>query len=418
MEKEWLRSSPDIVVYLPKGNNDGDNEHFNVFKAPKSEELLALWTQSSVEGRGDNRAVLARSMDGENWSKPIIITGKGAGRKERQASWAFPIVSKTGRIYCFYTKELEKTDERQSSGAMGCAYSDDNGHTWKFGKDINVPKNKYDNPDPSIPPNWIVWQKPIRDGRGHWIAGYTQTSSETVVKRPSRNWPDTDSRCAFIRFVNIDEGPDPKDLKIMWFPTDIEGLEVPHKIYPHISVCQEPALMLLPDRRLFTVMRTMTGYIWYSVSDDGGATWRKPEVLRYKNGGEKIPNPIAPCPLYSLSDGRFLLVYNNNNGKKGKYDQFRKKWNVNQLNFLRNPAYIAVGEFRPKAHQPVWFSKPKQILDTDGIKFGPKGTASIAMYPCLTEYKRKHVLWYPDRKHFLLGKYITGEMLADMTVPE
>jgi hypothetical protein len=30
---------------------------------------------------------------------------------------------------------------------------------------------------------------------------------------------------------------------------------------------------------------------------------------------------------------------------------------------------------------------------------------------------RKRILWFPDRKMFLLGKYITDEFLADMKVP-
>ena len=191
---EWERTKPDIVVYLPRGVNDGDNEHFLVFKAPKSDEFLALWTQSSVEGHGDNRAALARSLDGEQWSDPIIIAGSCSGRNERQASWAFPIVANTGRVYCFYTKQLDVWDSSQASGAMGCAFSDDNGHTWEFGPDIAVPRTKYDNPDAKIPPNWIVWQKPIQDARGRWIAGYTRTSSVKAVPKPGRNWCDIRSR--------------------------------------------------------------------------------------------------------------------------------------------------------------------------------------------------------------------------------
>ncbi len=122
-QHEWFRSNPDIIVYLPKGNSDGDNEHFLVFEAPKSNELIAIWTQSSVEGRGDNRAVTARSADGIVWSEPRLIAGTAPGGAGMQASWAFPIVSEAGRIYCFYTKETERTDPRmrQSSGALGCA---------------------------------------------------------------------------------------------------------------------------------------------------------------------------------------------------------------------------------------------------------------------------------------------------------
>ncbi|GAH18610.1 unnamed protein product, partial [marine sediment metagenome] len=103
-------------------------------------------------------------------------------------------------------------------------------------------------------------------------------------------------------------------------------------------------------------------------------------------------------------------------GRLGSYSQFKSHWEVNQLNFIRHPAFIAVGEFRANAHQPVWFSKPKQILNTDGIPVGPKGTAEIATYTSLTEYKGKRLLWYPDRKYYLLGKYIGDELLADMVV--
>ena len=61
---DWKRSKPDVVVYLPKGGSqhDGDNEMFIVFKAPKSDELLGMWTQSSVEGRGDRREMHERVL--------------------------------------------------------------------------------------------------------------------------------------------------------------------------------------------------------------------------------------------------------------------------------------------------------------------------------------------------------------------
>jgi len=53
-EEEWRRSKPDVIVYLPKGveHNDGHNEMFMVTPSGKSDELLGMWTQSSVEGRG------------------------------------------------------------------------------------------------------------------------------------------------------------------------------------------------------------------------------------------------------------------------------------------------------------------------------------------------------------------------------
>ena len=58
-EEEWQRSKPDVIVYLPKGveHHDGDNEMFMVAPSGKSDELIGIWTQSSVEGRGDNQTL-------------------------------------------------------------------------------------------------------------------------------------------------------------------------------------------------------------------------------------------------------------------------------------------------------------------------------------------------------------------------
>lgn len=418
---DWKRSKPDVVVYVPKGegNSDTDNEHFLVFPSPAGDELLAVWNQSSCEGRGDNHVVLARSRDGVKWSDPMFVCGTHTGTSETQASWPFPVVAKTGRIYIFYTKQGKLNDGNpQGCGTMGCCTSDDVGRTWTQGPDIPMPRNQFDNPDPQVPSNWIVWQVPIRDRHGRVFAGYTQMTSRAVQPREvAKYWYKWVGRCMFMRFDNILEGPPPEKLKITWLPDDPTNVEVTHPNtgLPH---CSEPSIVLLPDGRLFSTMRTWTGHIWYTVSEDDGHTWRKPEVLRYRDGGEPVKHPLAPCPIYKLQDGRYLLLYHNNDGKLGEYDQLQKDWKTNQLCYIRHPAFIAVGEFRPKAHQPIWFSQPKQILDTDGIVLGPKGTSEIATYTSLTEWKGKRVLWYPDRKFYLLGKYLPDELLADMKAPE
>ena len=428
---DWKRSQPDVTVYLPRaGENqyDGDNEMFLVFKAPKSAELLGMWTQSSVEGHGDNRIMLARSGDGVHWTEPQRIAGTPPGEKPGPkyppAVWGVPIVSRTGRIYCLYQTAKQpggRGDTNVTSGTgggLGSLYSDDNGVTWTVGADISLPRNRFDHPNPAIPKSYWLWTTATRDRQGRHLLGYTASTSQAVQKSPSKLWVHRDTRCAFARLENIDDGPEPKDLKITWLPTNTEGLEVPNRVFPDMSVAQEPCVVLLPDGRLLVAMRTMAGAIWYSVSDDDGATWRKTEPLRYRDGGDPIAQPLAPAPLYPLADGRFLLVFHNNDGTHGGYSQWKTNWPVNQANYLRNPAFIAVGEFRPKAHQPIWFSPPKQILDTQGIIVGPKKTAEIATYPSLTEWRGQRVLWYPDRKYYLLGKYIPDELLAELLVPD
>ncbi|MBT4099807.1 MAG: exo-alpha-sialidase, partial [Gemmatimonadetes bacterium] len=119
-KNEWQRSEPDAVVYIPRGTGDEDNEHFLVFEAPDN-GLLALWTQSSCEGRGDNRLMLSRSPDGDGWSEPRRVAGARPQSDDLQASWGFPIVTRSGRIYVFFTREKPVIDNnRQGSGAMGC----------------------------------------------------------------------------------------------------------------------------------------------------------------------------------------------------------------------------------------------------------------------------------------------------------
>src|SRR5690606_4547797 len=137
---------------------------------------------------------------------------------------------------------------------MGCIYSDDNGYNWTAPEEIPMPRSRFDNPDPSVPKNWIVWQKPILDHEGKWFTGYTQWTSNAVMKS-EKNWVNTDSRSYFMRFLNLEEAPLPKDIEIEWLPKGDRGLEVENPVYPHMSVAQEPAVVLLPDGRLFTVMR-------------------------------------------------------------------------------------------------------------------------------------------------------------------
>ncbi|MBT5605785.1 MAG: hypothetical protein HN742_30490, partial [Lentisphaerae bacterium] len=83
----------------------------------------------------------------------------------------------------------------------------------------------------------------------------------------------------------------------------------------------------------------------------------------------------------------------------------------------RRPAYIALGEFRPGADQPVWFSESKLLMDNDGVRLGPLERLECGCYSSFTTRGGNNVLWHPDRKFFLLGKQITDDFLADLSVP-
>lgn len=415
---EHRRTDPDRVVFHPDGREKyvGDNEHLMVFRAGREEGLLAVWTQSSCEGTGDNHIVISRSRDGRTWDTPRYVTGARDGEPHGrgQASWAFPIVSRGGRLYLFYLRQLSIWDNgHNGSGGLGCMFSDDDGRTWSGETLLPMARSRHDNPDPRYPKNWIVWQKPIRDGKEKHIAGYTLCTSRAhrIVDPVPDRWVNQDSRCYFMRFENIDEEPDPADLRITWLPDGDMGIEVENGMLPFMSTAQEPALALLPDGGLFCLMRTMTGSVQYSVSKDDGRHWSTALPLRYRDDGDVMPHPMSPCPIYGLERGLFLLAFHNNPGERLGFSQWKEKWDDNEANFFRNPLFLAVGRHHPEARQPIWFGRPHNFLDTADIAVGPKRTAETGTYTSLTEYGGETVFWYPDRKYYLLGKRIPPSLL-------
>jgi hypothetical protein len=77
--------------------------------------------------------------------------------------------------------------------------------------------------------------------------------------------------------------------------------------------------------------------------------------------------------------------------------------------FHRRPIYRVTGRFQPGADQPVWFDQPKWFMDHNGVSLGKPGTAGrldLALYSSFTVRQGQPVLWYPDRKFFLLGRKV------------
>ncbi|HPR75372.1 MAG TPA: sialidase family protein [Oscillospiraceae bacterium] len=416
---EYLRTRPDVTLFNPNGEEDyiGDNEHLLVTVSPDGGELLAFWTQSSCEANGDNHIVISKSRDGIHFTSPEYITGTKRGQLHNQSSWGFPVLSLKGRIYLFFTKELDIFDNNYSgSGAMGCLYSDDGANTWSKESLIPMPRSRHDNPDVSKPKNWIVWQKPIRDAKGKHFVGYTLVTSHAHgIKDPDQSrWVNADSRCYFMCFENLDENPEPKDIKITWLPDDDKGIEVRNKTLPDMSTAQEPAVTLLLDGRIFCIMRNTTGYIQYYLSSDNGHTFTDPKPLRYCDGGPKIKHPMSPCPIYDVGGGHYLIAFHNNAGTHLGFSQYAENWPCNMANFYRNPLYIAVGKFSPESEQPLRFGKPYKFLDDDDIAVGPKQTAETGTYTSVTDFNGKLTFWYPDRKYYLLGKYLSPELITKL----
>jgi hypothetical protein len=420
-------TKPDFVVFVPDAAadvSDTGNEHFLAFDGPDG-SLMAVWTQSSVENFStntppDQHIVFARSADeGKTWTKPLIIAGPRRAGDGHMASWAYPLVSKKGRVYVLYSQSLGIYDTfMHHTGWLHGIFSDDGGATWSKPQNVPVARSANDNPNPAMPPNMLCWQKPLRLGKGGtYFAGFTRWTSFAVRPPvPLANLGSADSRVEFMRFENVDENPAPKDLRISWFMSGDRALAVPYPKASQNSVCQEPSIVKLPDGRLFCVMRTAAGSPFWSVSADAGETWTEPRRLLSKDGGAPLLHPVSPCPIYDVGgneagSGRYaLFIHGHDNAT---YTGYRPKPVVTGFN--RRPIQLLACRFRPGADQPVWFDEPRFFMDHDNVSLGKPGTSGrmdLSLYASFTVRQGKPVLWYPDRKFFLLGRIIGEEWFA------
>jgi len=415
---EWKRTKPDFLVFhpapdgKPRWNQEdfcGLNEQLIVV-ATKRKDLLAFWTSWGPKLRW-LRIRTSRSSDGgKTWSTPTTLDGADVDRG-RSASWSVPVVTPSGRIYCFYNKYDRRDRGPGWTGRFRCRTSDDDGRTWSDPVDLPFRRTELDPPDPNVPATWIPWKGAAFDRSGRALIAFTRWASpKSQVPNAAVGITSVFCQCELMRLENLREGPKPQDIRVTWLPKG-DGIRVPSERHAQASFAQEPSVVCLPNGWLFMAMRTDRGQLWCTVSKDDGATWRGPEPMLYTDGGAPMLHPVSPAPIFRLSDGRFLLLYNNNDGyvfgAKGRW-----------ANPNRRPAFLAVGAFQPDARQPIWWSGPKTFIDNDGVAVGAPSMPRLdaAAYPSLTEADGQRVLWYPDRKHFLLGKIVPDARLADMAI--
>lgn len=382
LDLEIQRTSPDFVVYKPKSNDgshdDTGNEHFLVLDAPDN-SLMAFWTQSSHELKGDHRIVFSKSFDkGQTWSDPQKIAGYDEKTGERRTSWQIPLISNSGRIYVLYNRQIDKIDMNDKiCGIMAGKYSDDFGKTWSAEENIPLPESIWDSAEKGVPGHWVVWQVAKRNKSGKYFVGQTRWVSES--RRKNANSPL--SVTEFLTFNNIDDNPDVKDIDISFHAQNEDALFMPgHSV-------EEPAWVNLPDGRIMTVMRTTFKMPFFSISEDEGKTWSRLMPLRQKNHGPVLIHQLSPCPIYEIGEGKYIFFFHNN------------------TELYRRPAYYCYGKYVDDPIQPIEFEEPVYWGDNDGIPLGPGGRKDFALYTSMTFIDGRPVLWYPERKFFLLGKF-------------
>jgi hypothetical protein len=303
---------------------------------------------------------------------------------------------------------------------MRVKWSDDDGYTWsREFVDLPVADAEIDGPAPRRTKNWIVWQLPMVTSWGEVLVGYTRWSCKTWDTRwnelskayaPS---PMMVGESSFFRFDNVLTEKDPSKLRTTTLPRGGKGLRC-YGGYKPMKIegfnLEEPSIVELSDGRLFCTMRNgHTGMVYHSISSDRGETWTSPRPLLNRPGGKAMLNPYCCCPIYKMHDGRYLLVFYNNYGAaNGSWPSI--DWQRN-----RTPAYISVAhEGTGDPDCPLIFGPPKMFATSDCVTVGALGDrCDVASYTSFIDDGRDRILFYPDRKHFLLGRYLRDEWLED-----
>ncbi|MBQ2822475.1 MAG: exo-alpha-sialidase [Thermoguttaceae bacterium] len=387
---ELLVNKPDYVVFTPKRDSmvlgDTYNDHFQVI-SKENGLLLAFWTQATRESDIDQHIAFSKSSDGGLTWTPVQVLAGSPNKKNPQllASWQQPMISRSGRIYLLWNQQT--TSRGPHCGDCFGIYSDNDGETWSAPRQVKIPRTWKDPDDVSIPTSWCNWQRPLRLGEdGKYFVGSSHHGK---------------GGCGieFWQFENIDEDPNVEDIRITAFSTEkdqILCLTGDQIVFPGQNACEEAAPVKLPDGRLFVMMRTDGGYPYWTVSADGGRTWSRPEILRDRDGGKPYLHPRSPAPLYdwkgceAASGYYFALVHNT-------FDfQFEKQTAYQ----ARGPLYLIAGKYVEGAHQPIWFTEPQLFAPRKG---------GNSFYTSYTVRDGKGILWFPDRKRYLLGREIGPE---------
>lgn len=389
---------------------------------------VCCWTQGGHESTGDQHVVVARSEDaGRTWGHEIMV--EAAGDSYHVPAWiTLYCVPATGRLYSFYWWNLHGVPLRDA-GDVFLRYSDDDGVTWSERQPLGVPPSAMDDPQGDIH-GWNFGQPRLLAAGGHVLFTYTKMRRSSLFPvgyalGGDDRWRKLDSRAQDVspgkligggsanhwetevflcECSNILTEEDPRKLTFRWLPEGPEDLWVP---YPgtqrHFG--QEGTLVSLADERMLCVLRTRQGHPYYSVSEDGGRTWRPPEVLRYSPGGEPLWQPCAPCPIHRLSDGRLVLLFHNTAPSGSGW-------------YPRDPLWATVGRetMGTRDNAGHVFGAPKVLVYNDRVPGGPFNDTEIC-YPQLYEIAGDPYVVYANKTSEIRINRVAPELLDDSGLP-
>ena len=126
-------TKPDYVVFVPEVVGDKVERHGQralprVRRARTARSWRSGRRVPPRRSPDQHIAFAAVRDEGVTWSKPRIIAGPKKAGEGHMASWGYPLVSKSGRIYVLYSQHIGKFDSFfHHTGWLHGIYSDDNG---------------------------------------------------------------------------------------------------------------------------------------------------------------------------------------------------------------------------------------------------------------------------------------------------
>jgi BNR repeat-like domain/Concanavalin A-like lectin/glucanases superfamily len=329
---------------------EGYSDQPLVVTLPDGRWLAVLTTGAGAEGgRGQHVVATTSANRGNSWSKPVDIEPEDGP----EASWAVPLLAPNGRVFVFYTYNLDDLRDRRADmlGAYMMRWSDDGGATWSPRVRLPVRTTAIDRGNDfggDMQMLWGVSHPVVTDGQV--LLPFTKIG-EYLVKQ-TEAW--------FLHSPDLLTVTDPSQATWDLWPEGDHGLGATGRI------ASEPCLALLPDGRLACVLRTVDGHPLLATSADGGRSWSEPAPIR-DDSGQVIKHPRANVRLWAVQPGRYLLWTHEND---------TPTWAPG----TRNPAWVRAGTFESGAlhfgppeillYDPdprVRISYPDLVLEQDGL---------------------------------------------------
>jgi predicted neuraminidase len=272
--------------------------------------LVAAWFGGTSEGHPDVSIYVSRKK-GNQWTPPVKVAEGTGFAAARFPCWN-PVLyqPQNGPLLLFY-----KVGPRPASWWGMMMISTNCGETWS--KPVQLPSG-------ILGP---IKNKPVQLPNGDILCG---SSTE------NNGW-----RVHFERTG---------DLGKTWTTTG------PVNDAGEIGAIQ-PSILFYPHGRLAAIGRTRNDKVFQILSDNGGFTWGKMNLI-------SLPNPNSGTDAVTLKDGRQLLVYNHN-VRTGSHNKGRSPLNVAVSKDGTNWLAALVLEDDPDA--PDGFAYPAVIQTSDGL---------------------------------------------------